>query len=284
MREFIDAVYQYPFLNMIYEDRINQHHYMSFLFPDDSQAITQFKKSITEVGIDNFTYWSLQEGNAAGFSNNTELLNEEGWSCPEVVSHNECLPDLPLDFQPMSSRVNVDKSLTITDLKIASVLSGKCRATSKEISNILESSGFSISSSTVYRRRKRLLAKNELTPFAMWHDHSFSSHLRVEITCSQVVQNRFLAAALMLPNTAYYVTNDILVLWVNVPIEHISRYVEFFKERARTEDIEHIRLVLGKTWQGSRPLTDVVKEWNYSPGGFSIKGLDINPDMTDYIQ
>jgi hypothetical protein len=280
--EFFKSMNQYPFFNSFYEDKINQNHYLSFLLPHDCQVVSEFVGSFRKLASSIFLYWDLQEATAYGFSDNMDTLTVAGWSFPEELSEGMEHPELPNDFKPMISRCKRDTSLSSEDFVIANYLSGNCRLTSKDICALLLHHDTTISPSSAYKRKRKILARRIIIPYTYWVSE-FESYLRVEITGSLCAQNSFLAAALKVPRTMYYITTDSLILWLSVPTEHIKRYVQFFVTNSKLENVGHIRMVIGKYYMGSRMALDIVKDWGFGPKGYTVEGLDINPDVTDYI-
>ncbi|MFW9794821.1 MAG: hypothetical protein ACFFEE_10990, partial [Candidatus Thorarchaeota archaeon] len=281
--KFFESVTNYPFFHTFYEDRINHHHYLSFLFPSDSDIVDEFIQSMKKLAKLTFRYWNLQEGVAYGFSNNMDLLTERGWSLPNNLLEQTDSPMLSKEFQPTIRMCEFDDSLSPTDLVLSGYLSHNCRMTSKYLSNALHSIGISISPSSAYHRRRKLLTKGIVVPLTMWFDRKDSAHLRFEVTGSLRVRNEILASALRMPEVAYYITSESLILWLSIPIEHVKEYVQFCEIKSKSERVKHKRLVIGKAWSGSGPLIDIVKDWKFGSNGYTVEGLDINPNLTDYI-
>ncbi|MFX1606747.1 MAG: hypothetical protein ACFFDD_12710 [Promethearchaeota archaeon] len=274
---FFQSIGQYPFLNIANEDRLNGHHYLTFQLPNDRRTIDVFRRSVTKLANEQFSYWRLHEGFAAGFSKNMDLLNEEGWAYPQELVPNESPPELVSDFQPMIYRCKFDPLYDLIDFKVSDVLSSDCRLSSSSISTRT-----GLSTNVAYRRKEKLLSRGMVLPLTFWTEVN-SGHIRIECDCSRNMKNTILASAFKLPEVAYYITTTGIVLWVDVPIVHIEKYTEYFNSMLDSKDVSSHRMVIGKTWLGSRPRSDITKDWKFGQRGFTIEGLDIDPDILDYV-
>lgn len=266
----------YPFLNIVNEDNFSGHHYITFQLPSDKGVIEQFERSVTQLAEDRFTFWCLHEGVAAGFSRDMSLLDGDGWAYPAVLVLHGSIPELPSSFRPTFSRNDVDSTYNPIDFLVSDTLGSDCRMSSSELAVYT-----GLSATTAQRRRKKLLAGGVTVPVAFWHQGF--GHIRVECECSKEMQRTILATALKVPMAAYYVTTKGIVLWLDVPLEHIGKYVSFYKSMFNSRKIVSHRLIVGKTWPTSRPRVDIVDGWNYGTRGYTIEGLDINPDILDYL-
>lgn len=275
---FFQSISEYPFLNIANEDRFNGHHYLTFQLPNDKSVVHEFKRSISDLAGERFTYWRLQEGIAGGFSKNMGLLNEDGWAYPEELVHSDTPPTIASEFQPMIKKCDSEPLYDYCDFLVSDVLSSDCRLPASAISTRT-----GLRPSAVYRKKQKLLSRGVVQPLTLWTHVDFG-HLRIECDCSQDMTNSLLAIALKLPMVAYYITTQGIVLWMDVPTDHISRYIKYFRGMFDSDGVSSHRMVIGKTWTGGRPRADIARDWKIGPRGFTIEGIDISPDIADYIK
>jgi hypothetical protein len=272
----------FPYYNRFSEDRIQNNHYISFLLPDDKNIIKQFKNNITQFSTLYFKSWRFHELLGNDFITGTKSFSNSGWSIPKIIRENRFPSLLSDSYKPRLYKTRNDPDLTVRDFIVLSMLTPNLRKSAKKCANSGVAIDNKISEREVYYRKMKLLEKEAIIPMPYWQD-DIKHVIRLEAICNKTSRRLLISAAYECTTFFFGLTSEGIILFLNVPLPHVNEYVKYFKSLLDKMGIIEYSFTLSKNWSTGPSIVEIVKNWNYGPKGFTTAGLNISPNIFDYI-
>ncbi|MBN2230544.1 MAG: hypothetical protein JW779_13230 [Candidatus Thorarchaeota archaeon] len=270
-----------PYYHLFSEDIISNHHYISFILPNDQDAIDSFRESISQFALFFFQFWRLDEILSVNLIAWTDNFSRSGWSIPKIILENRFPGSLSDDKKPKICRLN-NPRLTLRDFITLDTLVCNLHQSARVISGSAIAKRYEITEREAYYRKRKLFREDVIIPFPVWQDKELHS-LRLEVICNKEVSYRLISAVQECTISTYGFTSKGVIFFLNVPYSHLNPYISYFESLLHQLDVVGYRFVISTFWVTGQSLIDIVENWKYGAKGFTTEGLDISADIFDYI-
>ncbi|MEM4736151.1 MAG: hypothetical protein QXS20_10595, partial [Candidatus Thorarchaeota archaeon] len=268
-RELVQsALARFPFTKAVVTTATSDTGYASLLFPSDRRALAMLQSSTRKLTDGPLLSASLHKQLAAGSASNVEFYDGRTWSCPEglkdILEGGENVAHI--EGAPLLRCRGYEEHFDIMDLAVAAQLKSACRDGPEMIANRLKARGFQVDSAQVRRSIEWLKKRKLILPTIHLGGVGLNAHFCFEIKCDPEIRRRVITAMTLVPAATYYVSQQGVIVWIDVPSIKQVEYYRAFTDLRHLSGVESVNSMMTLTPAGSRSILDLVSRWEEGIG------------------
>ncbi|MGY5854426.1 MAG: winged helix-turn-helix domain-containing protein [Candidatus Thorarchaeota archaeon] len=281
--DVIEALAAYPFARGILKISTSDLGYVSIIIPGiENDSI--FRKSVRSLPKDIFDYVSLHQQETVCKTYNLSLFHNNEWRLLNLSDN--FFDDNPDNNDEITSSISLAckgprKNMGPNEFIIAYQLRVDSRAQPNSISTMLQAQGYDFDAKQIGNISRRLFRHEILAPTVSIGGLNLLTNYCFEIICNEEWTERLLARVSHLPTTSSFVSSRGLIVLAQVPSYHQVNYYQLFESLENQPGIERVGLIMTLAMMGSRPMSQLVKYWDYDSHNWSIHPQEI--DIRNYL-
>ncbi|MFW9833298.1 MAG: hypothetical protein ACFFEK_04835 [Candidatus Thorarchaeota archaeon] len=268
---------EYRFTKSLLKTSMTDLGYAGFMIPNRERNLSTFHESIRAISNTYFDYSSLHYQTASGARSNLSLYENGQWSLAKVVESPFEEETKDIDKLPVLLVCKgLEPGFGETELAVGSQLQLNVRAAPSQISKTLAALGWDIDARKVSHVIQKLNNQSLILPYVAVYGLGLSSNFCFEIVCNESWRDKILSTIVTFPWTMYYLSKRGIIVWTSVPANHQVEYYQVFRALQQMSGVDSVQPIMTISQRGSRSIDDLVRNWNYVDGVWSVKPHEVD--------